>query len=108
MSVLVVIVNWRTAELTIDCLRSLAPELSAIAGARAVVADNASDDGSADRIEQSIANDNWHSFASVLRLPRNGGFAYGNNAAISQGRIADPPFRYFHLLNPDTLVRPAA
>ena len=35
MKLLVVIVNYRTADLTADCLRSLAPEVAAIPGSRA-------------------------------------------------------------------------
>ena len=45
---LVVIVNYRTSGLTIDCLRSLEAEVIALPGElRVVVTDNASGDGSA-------------------------------------------------------------
>ena len=43
---LVVVLNYRTAELAVDCLRSLEAEIAAIGDARVVVVDNASDDGS--------------------------------------------------------------
>jgi len=51
---LVVIVNYRTADLTIGCLRSLEPEIRALPEAEVVVADNASGDGSAERIRRAI------------------------------------------------------
>ncbi|MBV8429808.1 MAG: hypothetical protein JO244_01510, partial [Solirubrobacterales bacterium] len=41
-SILVVVVNYRSAGLAIDCLRTLGPELAGFPGARAVVVENAS------------------------------------------------------------------
>ena len=54
MNLLIVIVNYRSAGLAIDCLRSLEPEVAAIPGARAVVVENASGDDSADRLAAAI------------------------------------------------------
>ena len=39
-------------------------------------------------------------------MPRNGGFAYGNNAAIARARQLDPDLAAVVLLNPDAVVRP--
>jgi GT2 family glycosyltransferase/serine acetyltransferase len=68
-----------------------------------VVVDNASPDGSADRIESHIARLAWGDWARVLRSPVNGGFAAGNNLGI-RAVTADA----YVLLNSDTLVRPGA
>jgi GT2 family glycosyltransferase len=107
MRLLVVIVNYRTASLTIDCLRSLAGEVGA-AAARVVITDNLSGDDSIKRIATAIDENGWASWASLLPLDRNGGFAYGNNAGIRPAmESADPP-DYVLLLNPDTVVRPGA
>lgn len=106
MSVLIAIINYRTGPLTVDCLRSLVPELDALPGSRVIVADNASGDGSADQIQRAVADNGWGERMSVLRLERNGGFAYGNNACIRVAQQTTPPYRYVHLLNPDTIVRP--
>lgn len=103
----IAIVNYRTAELTIDCLRSLAPEMASIPGSRVVVVDNASGDGSAERIGAAIEQENWE-WAAVLPQQVNGGFAFGNNAAIRELMTADSPQDYVMLLNPDTVVRPGA
>lgn len=107
MNMLVVIVNYRTARLTVDCLESLAPEVGP-ASARVVVTDNASGDGSVAVLNRAVESNGWADWASVAPLGRNGGFAFGNNAAIRPAlRSADPP-RYVLLLNPDTVVRPGA
>jgi GT2 family glycosyltransferase len=106
-STAVVIVNYRTAGLVVDCLATLAGEAPAEPGLRVVVADNASTDESLDVIGRAVRDRGW-SWARVLPLPRNGGFAFGNNAAVRE-LLADPhPPAYIWLLNPDTLVRPGA
>jgi N-acetylglucosaminyl-diphospho-decaprenol L-rhamnosyltransferase len=106
---LIVIVNYRTAGLVLDCLRSLEAEIGTVAaGARVAVVDNASGDGSVERLAAAIAEHGWGSWATLLPLEHNGGYAAGNNAAIRPAlQAADPP-RYVWLLNPDTVVRPGA
>ena len=112
MNLLVAIVNYRTPELTIDCLRSLARDMLrndvASQGRQVVVVDNASPDDSVDRIRRAIDADGWSSWASVTAAPRNGGFAYGNNVAVREAIASDRPPKYVLLLNSDTLVRPGA
>ncbi len=97
---LVVLVNYRTADATIDCLRSLAPEIADVPGARVVVVDNRSEDGSAKRLRRAVAESGWETWARVVEAPRNGGFAYGNNRGIEAGGAA----RHVLLLNNDTIV----
>ena len=108
MRLLIVIVNYRTASLTIDCLRSLVDEIPKVGDARVVVVDNASGDDSPGRIAQAIATGGWSAWAEVLPAERNGGFSYGNNAAIRPALAAADPPRYVLLLNSDTIVRPGA
>ena len=105
---LVVIVNYRTSSLTIDCLRSLVSEVQSLPGMRVAVADNASGDGSAEQIPAAIAKEGWSEWASFVPLDRNGGFAFGNNALIRPVLQSTNPPPYFLLLNPDTIVRPGA
>ncbi|MBC7972779.1 MAG: glycosyltransferase family 2 protein [Verrucomicrobia bacterium] len=107
-TLLVIVLNYRTADLTIDCLDSLADEISAIPGSYVVVTDNASSDGSAEKIAAAIDSKQWHTWAELMPLERNGGFAFGNNAAIRpvlESTVASP---YVLLLNPDTVIRPGA
>jgi GT2 family glycosyltransferase len=103
-----VIVNYRTASLTIGCLRSLATAVVGHALCRVVVVDNGSADGSAERIAEAIRTEGWHAWAELLPLADNRGFAAGNNAALRL-LLEDPaPPDYVWLLNPDTVVQPGA
>jgi N-acetylglucosaminyl-diphospho-decaprenol L-rhamnosyltransferase len=108
MRLLVVIVNYRTADLTVDCLRSLEGEVASIDGLRVVVVDNASGDGSAARLADAVRENRWGEWASILPLECNGGFAAGNNAAIRPVIESGSAPPYILLLNPDTVVRPGA
>ena len=102
----VVIVNYRTGGLAVDCLRSLAPMVGDLQGGRVVVVDNDSGDDSVEVIRSAIVDGGWSSWAELHTLPRNGGFAYGNNAAIARVRALDPAFGAILLLNPDTVAAP--
>lgn len=103
----IIVVNYRTAELTVDCLRSLAEQVPAL-GARVYITDNLSGDDSLARIGGAIEANGWSSWATLMPLERNGGFAYGNNAAIRLVLGDRTPAEYILLLNPDTLVREGA
>jgi len=103
--VLIVIVNYSTPRLVIDCLRSLAPQITP--ATRVIITDNASPDDSVPQIQSAIAANHW-SFAALMPLPKNGGFAYGNNAAIRPLLAANQLPPYILLLNPDTILLPNA
>ncbi len=107
-SLLVVIVNYRSAGLAIDCLRSLEPEVAGYPTARVVVVENASGDDSADRLSKAIVEEAWGGWASLVVASRNGGFAAGNNVAIGPALASPTPPDLIWLLNPDTIVRPGA
>jgi hypothetical protein len=102
----IVIVSFRSAGLTIDCLRSVEKELARPGvGLRAIVVDNAS--GDFPIIARAIEDNGWGSWATVILAPTNGGFAYGNNLGMRLA-MERHPSDYFLLLNPDTQVRPGA
>lgn len=107
-SVAVVLVNYCTRDLTVDCLRSLEGEIAQFPGSQVIVADNASPDGSGPEIAAAIAENGWGAWARVLLLPKNGGFSYGNNAAIREVLASPTPPAYIWLLNTDTVARPGA
>jgi GT2 family glycosyltransferase len=98
----VVIINYRTPALTIDCLKTLAPEVASVPGARCVLVDNASGDDSVPRIRNAIEENGWSSWLTFVASDENRGFAGGNNLGIAQGEPAD----FVLLLNSDTLVHP--
>jgi GT2 family glycosyltransferase len=106
--VLIVIVNYRTGALVVDCLRSLAPEITAQPTTRVVVVDNASGDGSAAAIADAIASSGWSAWARLVASPINGGFAYGCNFGIRSGLESGVAPDLVWLLNPDTRVLPGA
>ncbi|MEO0948540.1 MAG: glycosyltransferase family 2 protein [Cyanobacteria bacterium J06641_5] len=108
LRILVVIVNYRSATLSIESLRSLAAEVEGLPGLRAVVVENDSGDDSLEVLQQAVQSEGWGSWAEILPSDRNGGYAYGNNFAIRPALASTEPPDYVHLLNPDTLVRPGA
>ena len=73
----IVIVNYRTADLAIDCLRALSTQAADLLGNRFVVVDNDSGDGSVEKLTAAIEREGWSSWVTVMPLARNGGFAFG-------------------------------
>lgn len=104
-AILVVIVNYRTAALAIDALRSIAPDMGR--QRRAIVVDNASGDGSAGRIADAITAD-FGDWCSLLALGDNRGFGAGNNAAVAKASAEGFTPDLIWLLNPDTRALPGA
>jgi N-acetylglucosaminyl-diphospho-decaprenol L-rhamnosyltransferase len=105
--VAVVIVTYRTAELTIACLRSVQEERRASKeiAVRAIVVDNASGDAAV--IRPALKAEGWQSWVTLIEAPVNGGFAYGNNLGVQHAYAQKRP-DYVYVLNPDTEVRPGA
>ena len=103
-AVFVIIVNYRTPALALECLRALGAQRAALRGGRAVVVDNRSDDGSVAALAAAIESEGWSDWVELLPMPRNGGFAYGNNAGLGRARELDPAFAVAILLNPDAVV----
>jgi hypothetical protein len=98
----VVIVNWNGRALLEDCLASLEREVRGRPAperleTETLVVDQASSDGSADAVRARFP---W---AELIELPRNVGFAAGNNAGLRRAKG-----RHCALLNNDTVVLPGA
>lgn len=103
----VVVLNYRTADLTIGCLESLVSEVETLPGTQVYVVDGCSNDGSVEKISAAIADAQWN-WVTFLPLEQNRGYAAGNNAAVRQILAGKTPPDYILLLNPDTIVRPQA
>ncbi|WP_323767609.1 glycosyltransferase family 2 protein [Antarctobacter sp.] len=107
--VLVVSLNYKTAEMT---LRSVRAALRAMDGmdAELVVVDNASGDGSYERIRQAVASEDWAQGAPirVVQSGVNGGFGAGNNVGIRAGMSDGSAPDYVYLLNSDAFPAPDA
>lgn len=109
--ILVLIVNYRTAGLTLQAVEAILPEVRARGDVEICVVDNGSGDGSADALAAGIASLGAADCCRLLALPDNAGFAAGNNAALldytARSNGAAMP-RFAWLLNPDTIARPGA
>jgi GT2 family glycosyltransferase len=99
IKVAIIVLNYRTPDLVVDCLRSLEGQVDSNT-TEVVIVDNCSGDESVGRIEASLVDNGWSSWARVVRSPVNGGFAAGNNVGIKSCN-AD----MYMLLNSDTIVR---
>ena len=80
MKLLIVIVNYKVAHLTIDCLRSLAPEIPTVPGIHVAVCENGTGDDSAVRIQKAIDEYGWQNWITLSAIHPNLGFTGGNNA----------------------------
>ncbi len=100
-TVSIVIINYRTAALTIGCLRSLVADMEGRNDRCAIVVDNDSNDGSGHEIETAIAENGWDRWARLVRSALNGGFSAGNNLGMAAQEAT-----YYLLLNSDARVLP--
>ena len=96
-----VVVNYRTPDLVVRSLQTLVAELDRDRDL-AVVVDNGSGDGSAQKVRAEIAERGWRG-VRLIESPTNAGFSAGNNLGIRSANA----HAYF-LLNSDALVRPGA
>lgn len=89
--ILVVILNWRQAPLTIECVRVL--KSVDWQNLDILVIDNGSDDNSAELLAKVLSPN------ELIMLPENRGFAAGSNAGLRQAR--ESGYDYALLLNND-------
>ncbi len=108
MKLLVVIVNYRVAHLTIDCLHSVADEIGRAPDTRVAVCENGTGDDSAERIQKAIDDNGWDAWCTLTAISPNLGFTGGNNAILRPALQSPDSPQYFLLLNADTIVRPNA
>lgn len=94
-----VVVNFRTPELTIECVRSLLA--SDAAGLHVILVDNASGDGSAQAFRTAFAAE---SRVTVIGCEVNAGYTGGNNAGFAAATAMGARFAF--VLNSDTIVAP--
>lgn len=108
MKLLVVILNYRVTDLTIDCLRSLAPEIPRIPGMKVAVCENGTGGDAEQKLRDAIAGNGWEPWVELTAISPNRGFTGGNNVIIRKWLASPECPEYFLLLNADTLVQPGA
>lgn len=108
MKLLVLVLNYRSTDLAIDCLRSLRAEVEASPGIRVALIDNATGGDAVPRLAEAIATNRWGAWVDLRASERNLGFTGGNNCLIRAALASADPPEYFLLLNADTVVEPGA
>lgn len=91
----IIILNYKNADLTAECVRSIVTANLKV-DHEIIVVDNDSQDGS-----YTILRDELSQFAQIIASPFNCGFSRGNNLGASYASG-----RYFFFLNNDTLLKP--
>lgn len=103
-TVLCIILNWRTADMTLKATQSAMAAMDGIDGAITIV-DNDSQDGSFEKM--SAATQDWPR-VQVLQSGRNGGYGAGNNHGIRAGLPDGSKPDYVYILNSDAFPEPDA
>jgi GT2 family glycosyltransferase len=96
MDISIIVVNYNTRELTLQCLESVKTYLTGTVAYEVIVVDNCSSDGSQAALKNYAA---VHTWLTVLESDGNYGFAHANNKGI---RIAGG--RQILLLNSDAYL----
>lgn len=103
-TVLTVLLNWRTAEMTLRAAEFAEAAMAGIAGA-IVIVDNDSNDGSFERMSAALQD---RPRFRVVQSGRNGGFGAGNNVGIRLGLPGGVRPDYVYILNSDAFPAPDA
>lgn len=104
-TVLTVLLNYRTADMTLQALEAAVRETADIAGAITVV-DNDSRDGSYEKMRDTVLARGWSDRVRVVASDHNGGFGAGNNVAIRLGLPDGSAPDFVYLLNSDAFPEP--
>ena len=103
-----IIVNYRTPELTECCLAAVKREQALLPKLRAIVVDGGSGDGWAEVLARAVAEPEYESWTSFLPLGINGGYGWANNQAILSLACEERLPEFIHILNPDAEVSEGA
>lgn len=95
----IIIVNFRTAEMLINCLSMMIRNLN-FSDLKIVIVDNNSKDGSVEKIESWILSENLSDNLFLVKSSLNGGFSAGNNIGIKSINA-----NYYLLLNSDAYIQ---
>jgi N-acetylglucosaminyl-diphospho-decaprenol L-rhamnosyltransferase len=106
--VALVIVNYRTHELALQCLNLIVTERSALRTLEVVLVDGGSGDDSVKIFRTQLADAERDGWLTILPLGINGGFGWANNQAIMHLMQRDVPPEFIGLMNPDAMVEPGA
>ena len=97
--IIVSIINYRTYELTINCVSSVLDAMDQH-DVHTVVVDNDSNDGSAEKIDDWIQTKGLTDRVSLVQSKTNSGFSGGHNQGIQYAEA-----EFYLILNSDALLR---
>lgn len=106
MKLLCVILNYKTADMTLDAICKARAALSTLSH-RIDVVDNDSQDGSFERLSSAVADAGWDD-VRVVQSGHNGGFGAGNNVALRAALLERDPPEFLYILNSDAFPAPDA
>ncbi len=106
MKLAILILNFRTPQLTMDCLASLEMEVAGLGNGevRVLLLDNASGDDSVPVLEEGIRERGWSAWVDLIAGDTNLGFAGGNSFLMERVLEMEEPPPFMLLLNSDTVV----
>lgn len=108
MKLLVVVINYRTPDLTLRAVEAALRELDAIPESGVVLVENDSRDGSYERFVEEIAARGWTKRVTLSKSPHNGGFSYGVNQGVRPSLASSDPADFYYLLNSDATPQPGS
>jgi N-acetylglucosaminyl-diphospho-decaprenol L-rhamnosyltransferase len=108
VKLLTVLINYKTADMTLRALDALLRETADIPGAFVTIVDNDSGDGSFEKLKAGVAERRVGDRVKVEASPKNGGFAWGVNWGVRPGLAGADKADYFYLLNSDAFPDPGA
>lgn len=105
-SILTIILNYRTPEMTLRAAEAALVEMADLSG-EVLVIDNGSGDGSWDALQAGAAQRGWQHSNKIglLQSPVNGGFGAGMNIGFTAGLSDGTAPDYYYLLNSDAFVQ---
>lgn len=108
-TVLTIVLNYKTAEMTLKSVEAARIAMEGIAGGITIV-DNDSQDGSFEAISAHVAREGWDTDTRVrvIQAGHNGGFGAGNNVGIRAGLPDGSAPDYVYVLNSDAFPAPDA
>jgi GT2 family glycosyltransferase len=106
-----IIVNFKTPELTLNCLESLGRERDLLQDCHleARIVDNQSDDESLEIILNEIKKKHLGGWTSLQVAPSNGGYGAGNNQVLREiDTLHQNKNQFYLILNPDVELKSGA
>ena len=105
MKLLIIILNYKDTQVTLDCLDTLAVcDIFKDHQAEVVIWENGTGHDAIEALQHKIESNGWGNWVELLVSTENLGFTGGNNRVMERALQNNSSHDYFLLLNSDTLV----